>query len=64
MQNFFLQLLLQKCHKADQDMEEPVLEKNVDDLIEPYMPVKEDGCARVTLSSAIALVNRSFKTIS
>lgn len=45
-------------------MEEPVLEKNVDDLIEPYMPVKEDGCARVTLSSAIALVNRSFKTIS
>lgn len=39
-------------------MEEPVLEDNVDDIIEPYMPVKEDGCARVTMSSAIALVNR------
>lgn len=39
-------------------MEEPVFEKNIDDIIEPYMPVKEDGCARVTLSSAIALVNR------
>ena len=44
-------------------MEEPVLEENVDELIEPYMPVKEDGCARVTLSTAIALVNRFLKNI-
>ncbi|GBM53432.1 Endoribonuclease Dcr-1 [Araneus ventricosus] len=52
------ELLLIKCHKADHDMEEPINEANVDDLIKPYMPVKEDGAARVTLSSAIALVNR------
>ncbi|PRD33611.1 UNVERIFIED_CONTAM: dcr-1 [Trichonephila clavipes] len=52
------ELLLIKCHKADHDMDEPIIENNIDDLIEPYMPVKEDGCARVTLSSAIALVNK------
>ncbi|GFU19604.1 endoribonuclease Dicer [Nephila pilipes] len=52
------ELLLIKCHKADHDMDEPIIENNIDDLIEPYIPVKEDGCARVTLSSAIALVNK------
>ncbi|KAG8191987.1 hypothetical protein JTE90_002257 [Oedothorax gibbosus] len=52
------ELLLEKCHKADQNFEESVIETNVDDLIEPYMPVKEDGHAKVTLSTAIALVNR------
>ncbi|XP_042895189.1 endoribonuclease Dicer isoform X2 [Parasteatoda tepidariorum] len=52
------ELLLMKCHKADQDMEETVLENSIDNLIEPYMPVKQDGYPRVTLSTAIALVNR------
>ncbi|XP_054708066.1 endoribonuclease Dicer-like [Uloborus diversus] len=52
------ELLLSRCHEADRDMEEPV-EPDVDDLLPPYAPGGEgDGKARVTLSSAIALVNR------
>ncbi|KAI1287571.1 Endoribonuclease Dicer [Halotydeus destructor] len=33
-------------------------ENDADDVIPPYMPVKTDGAARVTLNSAISIINR------
>ena len=38
--------------------ETEIEEGQVDDLLPQYMPIKEDGAPRVTMSSAIALVNR------
>lgn len=52
------EILLEKCHKSDSTIDEIFSEQAIDNIIEPYMPVKEDGSPRVTLSSSISLVNR------
>ena len=33
-----------------------------EDILPAYMPVREDGAPRVTMDSAIALVNRSVQS--
>ncbi|RWS16251.1 endoribonuclease Dicer-like protein [Dinothrombium tinctorium] len=51
------QILMQSCN----DRRSPTPEdndENDDQLLPPFMPIKEDGAPRVTLNSAIALVNR------
>ncbi|XP_077537077.1 endoribonuclease Dicer-S-like isoform X2 [Haemaphysalis longicornis] len=51
--------LMNKCHERRAPLEsEVVLSFAVDELLPPYMPVREDGAPRITLTSAIALVNR------
>lgn len=52
-------ILLNKCHERKAPhASEVVLSYAVDELLPPYMPVREDGAPRITLSSAIGLVNR------
>lgn len=52
-------LLMTKCHKRKAPLDsEVVLSFAVDELLPPYMPVKQDGAARITMTSAISLVNR------
>lgn len=52
-------VLMNKCVERRAPLEsEVVLSFAVDELLPPYMPVRKDGAPRITLSSAIALVNR------
>ncbi|XP_013409876.1 LOW QUALITY PROTEIN: endoribonuclease Dicer-like [Lingula anatina] len=51
-------ILLGKCNECEDQDEEEHDTATVDNLIPPYMPVKEEGAPCVTMSSAIALVNR------
>ncbi|CAN8000648.1 unnamed protein product, partial [Ixodes hexagonus] len=52
-------ILMTKCHKRKAPLDsEVVLSFAVDELLPPYMPVKRDGAARITMTSAIGLVNR------
>lgn len=51
--------LMTKCHERRAPLDsEVVLSFAVDELLPPYMPVRKDGAPRITLTSAIALVNR------
>ncbi|XP_022250670.1 endoribonuclease Dicer-like [Limulus polyphemus] len=52
------QLVLSKCHGRECPDDEEIDEQIINKIKEPYMPVKKEGAARVTLSSAISLVNR------
>ena len=47
-----------RCHNRDESSEDDPELHLVDSLIPPYMPNKQDGAPRVTMSSAIQLVNR------
>nr|XP_037274583.1 endoribonuclease Dicer-like [Rhipicephalus microplus] len=52
-------ILMTKCHERKAPLtSEVVLSFAIDELLPPYMPVREDGAPRITLSSAIGLVNR------
>lgn len=52
-------ILMNKCHERKAPLaSEVVLSFAVDELLPPYMPIREDGAPRITLSSAIGLVNR------
>ncbi|XP_065304348.2 endoribonuclease Dicer-like [Dermacentor albipictus] len=52
-------ILMNKCHERKAPhSSEVVLSFAVDELLPPYMPVREDGAPRITLTSAIGLVNR------
>lgn len=50
-------MLLNKCHNRSMPSEEEIREHMNDSLIPPYMPYGERG-ARITLASAISLINR------
>ncbi|EEC02009.1 dicer-1, putative [Ixodes scapularis] len=52
-------LLMNKCRERKAPLDsEVVLSFAVDEMLPPYMPVKRDGAARITMTSAIGLVNR------
>ncbi|XP_076355471.1 endoribonuclease Dicer-like isoform X2 [Tachypleus tridentatus] len=51
-------LLFGKCHDREMHDEELIDEHMANKFKTPYMPVKRDGAPRITLSSAIVLVNR------
>ncbi|CAG2100109.1 unnamed protein product [Medioppia subpectinata] len=46
------------CHNRSVPTEAEIDESFDDQLLEPYMPKSEEGSARVTLNSAIAIINR------
>ncbi|XP_023219961.1 endoribonuclease Dicer-like isoform X2 [Centruroides sculpturatus] len=50
-------ILMKYCHQrteTSEDMPHPI----DDDILPPYMPVKKDGAPRITMTSAISLINR------
>ncbi|KAH7941289.1 hypothetical protein HPB49_011722 [Dermacentor silvarum] len=52
-------ILMNKCHERKAPLgSEVMLSFAVDELLPPYMPLREDGAPRITLTSAIGLVNR------
>ena len=52
------QVMTMRCQSREEPEEEAVEARMVDTLLPPYFPVKKDGAPRVTMSSAISLVNR------
>ena len=52
------QILLEKCQNREDLTESELDDQLIDGLLPDYMPNKEDGAPRVTMTSAIALVNR------
>ncbi|XP_022241304.1 endoribonuclease Dicer-like isoform X2 [Limulus polyphemus] len=60
VQDFFKieKLLLRKCHDREMHDEKQIADHVINEFKAPYMPVKRDGAPRITLSSAIMLVNR------
>ncbi|XP_074663232.1 endoribonuclease Dicer-S-like [Tubulanus polymorphus] len=51
-------ILMEKCRRRDEHDEDEMDEHLANDLIPPYIPFKGEGSPRVTMASAIALVNR------
>ena len=52
-------ILSRNCHMRRPPTEQECLQSFAEDaLMEPYMPIKEDGAPRVTMNSAIALINK------
>lgn len=51
-------ILLKRCHSLEPDEEEEALANHISSFCVPYQPLKEEGSPSVSLSTAIALINR------
>ncbi|KAK9890121.1 hypothetical protein WA026_008931 [Henosepilachna vigintioctopunctata] len=51
-------ILLRRCYSLEPDEEEEFLADRLSSLCKPYQPLNEDGAASVTLSNAVALINK------
>ncbi|XP_033114296.1 endoribonuclease Dicer-like isoform X2 [Anneissia japonica] len=51
-------ILQKRCHNREPHTEEKMDMHIADNLLPPYMPRKEEGAPRVSMTSAISLVNR------